>query len=183
MARNMSLDNPSHLKAVNMYMLGHPKTTACKMAGLSPLYAKELFARPDVKGEIERRLKVTEQKNIMDREWLLDKLKMIIEATPGDLIEVDAKGRPSMDFSKLPTNLRKSITKITVDTSRDGGKYKKQKSHVSIQIPDKIAAIKEAAVLLGLREEKHKVDMETSLIDELTKRRHQLAGEDDGENG
>ena len=170
----------AHRRAINYYLMGMHKTDAARKAGFSDLYAKELFDRQDIRQEIERRVKLSEQKTDMDREWLLAKLRTIIESSPGELIEVDKKGRPSLNWNLLSPELRSVISKVSVDTDRPGGKYKHQKTHVSIQTPEVIAAIREAGKLLGLYEQKTKIDMDENLIDILTRRRNQLAG-DEGE--
>ena len=164
-----------HRRVINAYMMGANKKEACKRAGFSPTSVRDIFGNPEVSAEIERRMRVTEKKTEMDREWLLDKLRNIIEASPGDLIDVDSKGRPSLNFAKLSPSLKKVIRKVTIDSNREGGKYKRTKTNITIQTPDMIAAIKEAAVLLGLRQEKTKIDMEQSLIDALMSRRTELA--------
>ena len=171
--------DPRYSRVIDYWLInGMNKQDACVRAGFSKNTVQDIFARKDVKEEIQRRLKVSEKKTEMDREWLLGKLQMIIEASPGDLLEVDEAGRPSMNWNLLTPALKKIITKVTIDTSRDGGKYKRTKSHVSIARPDMIAAIKEAAILLGLRETKTKLDFEDSLIETLAKRRGDLANEE-----
>jgi hypothetical protein len=167
-----------HRRVVNYYLLGLGKKAACKKAGFSPLSYQDIFGRADVKEEIERRIRVSEKKTDMDREWLLSKLRIIIEAEPGELIEVDEDGRASLNFNNLSPTLRKAISKVSAESSREGGKYKRTKSHVVIDTPNRLHAIKEAAILLGLREEKTKIDLEQSLMDELTKRRDHLAKEE-----
>ena len=87
------------------------------------------------------------------------------------MLEIDEKGRPSMNWERLSPGLRKSINTITVDTSKDGGKYKPVKTHVKITTSDKLGAIKEAAVLLGLREEKKVLDIEDNLVEILMNKR------------
>jgi len=166
-----------HRRAINYYMKGALKKDACTRAGFSTHSVRDVFSHPEVRAEIERRMRVTEKATDMDREWLLNKLRMIIEASPGELIEVDKDGRPSLNFKHLSPSLRKIIRKITVDTTREGGKYKRTKTNVSIAVPDMIGAIKEAAILLGVRQEKTKIDMEQSLIDTLIKRREELSEE------
>lgn len=167
-----------HRRVINYYMKGALKKDACTRAGFSTHSVRDVFGHPDVKAEIERRMRVTEKATDMDREWLLNKLKMIIEASPGELIEVDKEGRPSLNFKHLSPSLKKVIRKITVDTTREGGKYKRTKTNVTIQVPDMLGAVKEAAILLGLRQEKTKIDMEQSLIDALVQRRQELAEND-----
>lgn len=171
-----------HRKVINHYIIGHSKPEAAELGGFSRASAKDIFARPDVMAEIERRIALSEKKVDMDRAYLLRKLQEIIECTPGDLLVVDEKGRPSLDFAHLTTSMRKGIGKIVVDTKREGGKYKKTETKVTITSLDRINAIKEVATLLGIRETKTKIDMEDKLIAELTRRRTALAGEDDGVN-
>lgn len=173
--------DPRYKRVIDYWLInGMNKADACVKAGFSRNTVPDIFNRKDVKEEIERRLKVSEQKTNMDREWLLNKLRMIIESSPGELLEVDEAGRPSMNWNLLTPGLKAVINKITVDTSRDGGKYKRSKTHITLSRPDMIAAIKEAAILLGLREQKTKIDFEESLIETLAKRRGQLSEEEDG---
>jgi hypothetical protein len=169
----------NHRRAVNYYLMGMTKRAAAKKAGFSPQTARDVFTRLDVRQEIERRVKLSEQKTDIDRDWLLRKLRTIIESSPGELIEVDKKGRPSLNWNLLSPELRSVVSKVTVDTDRPGGKYKHQKSHVQLQTPDVIAAIREAGKLLGLYEQKTKLDIDENLIEILTRRRNQLAGDED----
>ena len=164
-----------HRRAINYYMKGALKKDACTRAGFSTHSVRDVFSHPEVKKEIERRMRVTEKATDMDRKWLLDKLRLIIEHSPGELIEVDEKGRPSMDFKHLSPGLKKIISKVTIDVTREGGKYKRSKVNISISKPDMIAAIKEAAIILGLRQEKTKIDLEESLIEALLQRRNELS--------
>lgn len=170
-------------RAINFFLRGHTQKDSCKMAGFSPASARDVFAKKAVQDEIERRIRVQEKKTDMDREWLLEKLRIIIDADVGDLIEVDEKGRPSLNFSNLTPGMRKAITKITVDSNREGGKYKRSKTHVAITMADKLNAIKEVATLLGLRETKSQISLDEDTVRILTSRRDQLAKErEDGGN-
>lgn len=45
-----------------------------------------IFGRPDVKAEIERRMKALTDKSDVDGEWLMRKLKLLIEANLGDIL-------------------------------------------------------------------------------------------------
>jgi len=162
-----------HRQVINYYFQGLSKKAATMKAGFSALSAQDIFKRPDVREELDRRMTIQEHKTDMDREWLVDKLRDIIEASPADLLEVDDKGRPSMNWERLTPGLRKAISTITVDTSKDGGKYKKVKTNVKITTSDKLGAIKEAAVLLGLREEKKVIDIEDNLVKILMQKRQE----------
>ena len=107
----------------------------------------------------------------MDREYLLGKLQEIIATSAGDLLEVDEKGRADLNWERLSPALRKSINTVTVDSKNPGGKYAKTTSTVKITTADRLGAIKEAATLLGIREEKKTLDLEDGLIAVLTQRR------------
>lgn len=179
----MSEFTPAQMKALNAFLInGGNKQDAMRKAGFSIWYAKEFFQRPDVVAFIQEHNQKLERKTLMDKAWLLEKLKTIIEAEPGELIEVDAKGRPSLNFNNLSTSLRKAISKVSIDTQREGGKYKRTKTKINIDVPDRISAIKEAAILLGIREEKTQITAEQQLIDVLAQRRRELAGEDKKED-
>ena len=158
-----------HRQAVNYYLQGMSKSKAAEKSGFKKSTTPDVFARKDVRDEIDRRMKLTEAKVDMDRAWLLEKLRDVIEATPGELIEVDAKGRPSLNWDKLSPSLRKA----TVNTSKAGGKYKQTKTDVKITTTDKLGAIKEAGILLGLREEKKVIDIEDGLVAILTRKRQE----------
>lgn len=162
-----------HRQAVNYYLQGMSKSKAAEKSGFKKSTTPDVFARKDVRDEIDRRMKLTEAKVDMDRAWLLEKLRDVIEATPGELIEVDAKGRPSLNWDKLSPSLRKAISTVTVNTSKAGGKYKQTKTDVKITTTDKLGAIKEAGILLGLREEKKVIDIEDGLVAILTRKRQE----------
>ena len=170
-----------HRKAINFYIRGHSKKDSCVAAGFSKNSVPDIFNKPEVREEIERRMKLSEKTTDMDRAWLLNKLKIIIEAEPGQMLEVDADGRPSLNFKNLTSGLKKAISKVTLDATREGGKYKRTKMTFKIDVPDRINAIKEAAILLGIRETKTQINVEQELIDKLTKRRQELTGENGDE--
>jgi len=175
----MKKELPNHYRiAINHYLMGKSKAESVAKAGMSKNAAADVFNRPEVREEIERRIKLSEKKVDMDRAYLLDKLRTIIDAEPGEVLEVDEKGRLNTNYNNLSPTLKKAISKFKVEESREGGKYKRTKRTVQFDVPDKIAAIKEAATLLGIREEKSKVDIEYSLIEELSRRRKELAGEE-----
>jgi phage terminase small subunit len=46
----------------------------------------QIFGRPDVKAEIERRLKELNAAAQVDADWLMRRLKIMIEASPGDIL-------------------------------------------------------------------------------------------------
>lgn len=173
-----------HDLAISYFFRGYTKKQAAVKAGYASTYTTELFNLPIVKKEIERRLERLREKTEMDKEYLLRKLHEIIEPNVGDLIEVQEDGSGKLDFRKMTPALRKVIGKFTIDTSREGGKYKRTKTRVSVSALDKIAAIKEAAAILGIKTEKVEVTASEQLIKTLTDRRKHLAEKkDDGNSG
>ncbi len=166
-------------RAINDYIMHGNKRRAAKAAGFSGTYAYDFFQRDDVVREIERRMKVSEDKTDMDRAYLLEKLRLIIDATPGELLEISEKGRPSMNWKKLSPELKSVMSKLELTTDRPGGKYKRQKVSVKFDTPDQLNAINLAAKLLGLFEEKHTIAIEEGIINRLSSKRDKLAGETD----
>tara|TARA_R110000787_G_scaffold219245_2_gene327983 strand:- start:664 stop:1194 length:531 start_codon:yes stop_codon:yes gene_type:complete len=167
----MSKIDPKHRLAVNYYLGGLNKKASAVKAGYSAASTKDVFDHPNVRELIEKRIAKQEEKTDMDREYLLGKLQEIIATSAGDLLEVDEKGRADLNWERLSPALRKSINTVTVDSKNPGGKYAKTTSTVKITTADRLGAIKEAATLLGIREEKKTLDLEDGLIAVLTQRR------------
>lgn len=171
---------PDHYrKVINHYLLGNTKKDSCLKAGLSQASVQQVFSNPEVKEEIKRRIKLTESRTNIDREWLIAQLTSIITANEGELLEIDESGRPSLNFNNLSDSLRRLLNSFSISETSGGGKYKRSKrdfKYKGVSVETKLAAIKELAVLLGLREEKTKIDAEQSLIDALMQRRNELAG-------
>jgi len=171
-------------KAISYYIKGYTKKRACELAGFTGKASHlDVFSRPEVREEVNNRMKAVEAKTNIDREWIINKLVEMIEATPGELIEIDGKGRPSLNFENMSAGLRNALTKITIDESKPAGKWKRTKTKVDIRVPDKIAALKELAVLLGLREEKHKLQLEDEAIEILQRRRNKIAKREEEQDG
>ena len=162
-------------QAISYYIKGYTKKAACEKAGFGPNASKDIFAKPEVKDEVNRRMKQVETKSNIDREWLIEKLKEVVEASPGELLSVDERGRASIDWSNMTPSLRRSLSHLSIDETQAAGKWKRKKTKVNIKVPDRIAAIKEIAILLGVREEKTKLQMDAESVNILTRRRDRLA--------
>lgn len=174
--------DPRHRRAINYYLKGHTKKQAAEKAGFSKWSAQDIFNRADVIAEIERRTRLLEKKTQMDLEWILDKLRTIVEAEPGELIEVDEQGRPSLDWRNMSPTLKKAISKLSVTEQHSGKKYGRSKVQVSFDTYDRLAALREIATLLGLRTEQTKIQVEQDIISRLTKTRDRLAQEDNDDD-
>ena len=157
-----------HQICADLYLAGYSKRAAMTKAG----YAKstnvgEIFDRPDVWSYVRQEQEKSRLQHGMTKDFLLEKLKMIIECDPGELIELDEKGNASINFERMSPGLRKMIRKVSIDSNKPGGKYKRKHTKVSIDVPDIIAAIKEAGILLGFRQENLKIEGEMDLVKRL----------------
>ena len=145
---------------VNALIRGYTKTEAAEKASISKYTIRDYMASPRVQEELRRRRNDAARRADMDLEYLLDKLKGIIEAPTGSevgAIKNLAKGEH--EFSE-----------IQVEQTSTGKKYARPKTKIkgkTVSNADKINAIKEAATLLGLHETKVKVDMNDRLINIL----------------
>lgn len=176
---------PSYRMSINYFLMnGGNRSDAVKRAGLSIHMAKDVFECEVVKAEIKRRMALHESKTDNDREFLINFYKSVINA-PKEIKIGD--GRPSLTRNFLPKNGKDLLNKFTVTEkfrpARKGDDSPEDKlesrtidySFRKVSEGDRINAAKELSILLGLREEKSKVDLEQSLIDTLAKRRSQLS--------
>jgi hypothetical protein len=170
--------DPRYHKVIDYYLLGNNKRLATKKAGFSEASFKDIFRRPEVIREIERRQKMSSYKADINRDWIIEKLKNFVEAEAP--IEIDKKGRPFLNLNLLSGDLKKLIGKIIVhekDKKVKYGRTERDTTYISVSDADKIAALKELSILLGFREEKSKLDIESNIIKSLQDRRMELAND------
>lgn len=131
-----------------------------------------VFGREDVAAYIQEKRGMMEQKTETDLEWLVGHLRAIISTNPGDILdETVAK----VDLSALAPELRATLGEVEViETTQPRGpkdKYKRKKGRTikarTITNSDRLRAIETLAKLLGLMQDKVKVDAEDRLIDLL----------------
>lgn len=145
---------------VNALIRGSSKKEAAKKAGISKFTIRDYMESPRVQEELRRRRNDAARRADMDLEYLLGKLREIIDSPTGTevgQIKNVAKGEHG-------------FTEIQVEQTSTGKKYARPKTKVkgkTISNADRINAIKEAATLLGLHETKVKVDMNDRLINIL----------------
>lgn len=82
---------PKIQSVINHYFEnGFHQGRAMMAAGYSEGSAKfaqfHIFGRPDVKAEIERRMRAITEKSEVDGDWLMRKLKLMIDANLGDIL-------------------------------------------------------------------------------------------------
>lgn len=145
---------------VNALIRGFTREEAAAKAGLSKHTIKDYLARPRVQEELRRRRNDAARRADMDLEYLLGKLREIIDAPAGT--DVGAVG-----------NLAKGehgFAEVDVEQVSTGKKYARPKTKIkgkTVRNSDRINAIKEAATLMGLHETKVKVDVNDRLINIL----------------
>lgn len=89
---------PRVMEVINHYFAnGFHQREAMIAAGYAESTARldqwRVFGRPDVKAEIERRMKLLTDKSEIDGDWLMRKLKLLIEGNPGAIVaKLEAHG-------------------------------------------------------------------------------------------
>lgn len=156
--------SPAYKKALKHYLIdGCGKEMACIRAGLSVYSQKDVFHHPLIIKAIEEHMDELEKNMTAEKMELIEALRKI----------VNAPTRPS---------LQSIIRKYRPANRDDPYARKKLESEELIQkaptASDRIAAIRELAVLLGIREEKSKVDVSgDEIIKTVEQRRKKLSGE------
>ena len=176
--KSVELRDPRYRIAINAFLLGRDKQAAAEEAGFSRQSAKDIFAREDVQAEIDRRLRMAEDKTDKNLEWICQQLEKIITAE--EPIEFDRHGRANLNFNLLSNGVKDLLGKIVITESRTKAKYGGKHSEVkyaNVSAQDKINALKELSILRGYREEKQKIDVNDRLVDLVNKRRQELANE------
>lgn len=170
-----------HRRVIDYYMISWDKQASCERAGYARVTWRDIFHRPEVRAEINRRLALSDYKARLNLDWILSRLEEI--ATAVEPIELKGK-KASLNFNHISNDAAKLLGEFTItetDRKEKYGRTTREVKYKNVKTADKIMALKEIAVLTGLREEKTKIDIEQSLINELTKRREQIAVIDNGQ--
>lgn len=166
MRKNIELSDQERIVISTLLRTGS-NDEAARKAGYSRSSLKAVLARPRVKEELRRRRNDAMTRASMDLAYLLEQLQKIIEAPDG--AEVGKVG-----------NLAKGehrFSEVSVAQTSNGRKYARPKTTVkgsTVKTSDRIAAIKEAGTLMGVRIEKKDHDVNARLEEILRE-------EDDGE--
>lgn len=131
---------------------------------------RHFFQRQDVKAEIQQRRKLMEKRNNVDLDWIVERLKAIADVDITALLEQDEEGKwKPAALDKLAPALKKAM-EVSIVNGR-----------VKVTQNDRLKALDQLAKLLGLYEEKVKVEGELSLTDRLLqgRKRARLRGEED----
>jgi hypothetical protein len=152
---------PEHKAAADFFLSGMSKKASTMKAGYSAESTRDLFARKDVREYISAVRGEWAEATGVDREYVLRELKAIVDASIGDAIEDDG----SFSVDALGRDEKSSLTSISITETRGAKKYSKTKRQVSVKTPDKVAALREIASILGLKEEKVKLGADQELMD------------------
>jgi phage terminase small subunit len=168
----MSELSQKELKAIASFMRGKTKAASLLDAGYSETVArtdaKEVFDRPRVKAEIEKRQKAMAKRAEVDADWVVARLKMIAEANLGDLLEFDEEGVPNMAWEKLTPEMKYALGGLKVRKYQKGrGKNATPVTEMQPRLLDKLRALEMLGRHLGMFEDKLKVEGELSLIEKL----------------
>ena len=154
-----------HNKVVTEYLKTFNKTDAMVKAGYSESMAKtrhgDVFGRPDVQSEIERRQKLAAHRGDITLDWIVERLKAIADASIGDMLVVYSDGQASIDFRRMTPQIMRSLKKF----SPGKGKGKQP----VVELSDQLRALELLIRHLGLSKEKQTVELsgEVSLVDAL----------------
>lgn len=161
---------------VDHYLQGLSKVDAMKKAGYSDSTAQTkhsaVFGDPEVKKEIERRQKIQSSRSDITFEYLTNKLKEIVDANLGDLIEFGEDGTPWINYEKLTPQLRTALSNFSVDEVTEGrGESARKVKRIRVGTLDKLRAIELLIRHLGLSKEKVVVSVEEDLVERLQRGR------------
>ena len=155
-------------KSVVGFLNGLSKKDACIAAGYAPsVKAHEIFKRPSVIKEIERRQHSMSTKAGVTAEWIIERLKLIAGADLADMLVIYEDGTGVPDLNKLTPGLRAALTGIKTDKFGDVIK-------VEVKLSDKLRATEMLARHLGMFNDKLEIAGELSLEDRLMAGRNRV---------
>ena len=174
-------------KVIDAYMKCFNKKQAMLEAGYSESMATtstaSVFNDPAVQTEIQRRQNLATHRSDITLDWIMKRLKDIADANVGDMIDVFSDGTARINLLKMTPELRRAITKFSVDSYTEGrGKNAQEIKRVKVDVADKLKALELLVRHLGLSKEKVAVELsgEAGLIEQLHRGRSQ-AGLDGGQ--
>ena len=104
----------------------------------------------------------------IDSNWIVDRLKNIADANIGDMIVFDGKGNPSIDYSLMSDEMRKSIGEFSSETYTEGrGKDRKPFTRIKIKQADKLRALEMLGKYLGMFQDQVNIKVEEDIISKL----------------
>jgi len=163
---------------IDSYMKCFNKKQAMLDAGYSvsmaTTSAASVFNDPAVAGEIQRRQNLATYRADVSLDWIVDKLKAILDADIGEMLDIYADGSARYNFNKMTPALRIALSKFQAHEYTEGrGKNAVTVKAPRVEFADKIRAAELLIRHLGLSKEKQAVELsgEVSLVEQLHKGR------------
>lgn len=142
------------------------------------MYAARFFRQPAVANEIERRRAKMAEKHNVTQDSIMRELAKMAFSSLGDLIEVDSEGNGWINLERLSDEQRAAVSEFTVDEYKEGrGEDSRAVKKTKIKFHDKLGALNSLARILGIFNDKLKVEGEISLAERLQRGRNRLAKE------
>ena len=136
--------------------------------------ANTVFNDPAVKAEIERRMNLGAHRADITLDWIVDKLKAILEADIGDMLDIYSDGTAKYNFNKMTPALRIALSKFQAHEYTEGrGKNAVVVKAPRVEFADKVRAAELLIRHLGLSKEKAAIELsgEVGLVEQLHKGR------------
>ena len=174
------MKNPKHLRLVNAYIKHGSRQQALLDVGYSESYAAthglKIFDRADVRTEIEKRQERMRERSKVTEDWIIERLIDIADANVGDLIELDDKGKPFVNYSRISPALRRAIMVVDVDEEMSGrGENASPVKKIKIRTSDKLKALDMLAKVLGIyAAEKMEVSGDADLVKRINEGRFRV---------
>ena len=172
-----------HVMVEQYFANGFKKVEAVLAAGYSKRSADkrayDLFNRPRVKAEIERRMKIVSEKAGIDEEWVIKRLKQIANAgeTLARFKKVGEDGMLRWDFTGASDEDLAVVAALDHETVWKGkGKNRVQVLKFKVGTSDIKGALDSLARHLGMFNDKLEVAGEVSLVERLQAGRKRVKG-------
>lgn len=168
--------NERHQLAINYFLQGMNKKEALQKAGYK--YSAErptaVFNIPEVKAELERRMKEMVDRANISEDWIVDKLVTIINAEVGEVVKV-VDGKLTVDYSLLSDNTRKAISDISVEEYKSGrGAGAVPVTKVKVKMDDRLRALELLMRYKGMFKDRVEVSVEEGVLERLQKARNRV---------
>lgn len=162
------------------------KDEAARRAGYQNVnkYSNRLFAREDVKQEIEKIRRKMMEKMELTNDWIIQRLMLLANSNVvlAKFRKVQEDGSLAWDFTGATEEELALIHNISTDTYVEGrGEGAKKVKKFKVEIIDPKNALDTLARIQGLFQEKQEVSVEVNLVDALQKGRERARVKNEGE--
>lgn len=184
---------PAHQAIVNSFFVNGcvSRRRACTVNGFAASYARDVFAREDVKAEVERRRARLVERTAVTEARVIEEMAKLAFANAGDLLEVNEDGTAYLDLNNMTDAHRAAMSEFNVETyeEKSAGAYDTvpdgnddetlpqlyvpvKKSR--IKFASKQAALDSLARILGMFKDKVEVSGVASLTDRIAAARKRI---------